>query len=643
LSAAFATLMLLFVALVAVQLFVSDRLQTRQQQHADRIGQALIANGQVLQSMTDAETGIRGFQLTGDKVFLSPYDSGRVGAFTAFDRVAALSSDATVQRFLTAERQAAAHWLYAYATPIVNAGVADAGQPRANRGKQMFDDLRTMNAQVDKAIRADRDRVAAADRRRSRIAQLLFASLAAAFIAVALILALVQQRSLFAPLEDIRRTLRRLAQGERSARAVAAGPGEMRAVIGTLNMLAAQTERLLDAESARGVRHELRQAVAAELRSDHSLEVIARNIAELIGTTLGADAVHGRIAIDLDPGPALCVSWPETAPELSSRIVSDVLAGAPGAVLTVPHVSGAVAVPLAGDDETKTGLLYLVRRNNRPWSAEERRVLAAIAREIEHSVRQHRLAHRQARLINELQMLDERKDVFVATVTHELRTPLTSILGYVEMLSDGDGGELSPMQQRGVSAILRNALRLQDTVADLLQLDRTPGAAHAPVDLAALVTDVHAELAGAAQAKELQVDFDLSRAWVTGDGAQLSRAIRNLLDNAIKFTAAGGRIGCSVAADGDDVVLTVSDTGIGIPDADLSGLFTPFHRGANAMRQAVQGSGLGLAIVRNIVTEHGGRVSARSMLDEGSTFTIMLPAAAAPVDVRVAQAEGAVL
>jgi signal transduction histidine kinase len=312
-------------------------------------------------------------------------------------------------------------------------------------------------------------------------------------------------------------------------------------------------------------------------------------------------------------------------------------------VLSVPHVSGAVAVPLAGDDDTRTGLLYLVRPDNPLWSVEERRVLAAIAREIEHSVRQHRLGQSQARLINELRMLDERKDVFVSTVTNELRTPLTSILGYVEMLADGDGGELSPMQQRGVSAILRNALRLQDTVADLLQLDRAPGAAHAPVDLAALVTDAHTELAGAAQAKHLLVEIDLGRAWVAGDGGQLSRAIRNLFDNAIKFTAAGGRVECSVGADGDDVVLTVSDTGIGIPDADVPGLFTPFHRAANAMHKAVQGSGLGLAIVRNIVAEHGGTVSARSTLDEGSTFTITLPAVAAPADLRAPQVEGVVL
>src|SRR4051794_41761829 len=105
LGAGFTVLMLLFVAMVAVQLFVADRLQTQQQRHADRIGRARDANVAVLQHMTDAETGIRGFQLTGQRAFLGPYDTGRVAAFTAFDEVAALSTDPRGLRVLWVERQ----------------------------------------------------------------------------------------------------------------------------------------------------------------------------------------------------------------------------------------------------------------------------------------------------------------------------------------------------------------------------------------------------------------------------------------------------------------------------------------------------------------------------------------------------------
>ena len=249
-----------------------------------------------------------------------------------------------------------------------------------------------------------------------------------------------------------------------------------------------------------------------------------------------------------------------------------------------------------------------------------------LGREIEHAVRRRRLAYRQTRLINELRVLDERKDAFVSTVTHELRTPLTSILGYTEMLADGDGGDLSPLQQRGVAAILRNALRLQETVADLLLLNSATQRTDAPVDLAVLMSGVCADLDRAARTRDIEISGD-GAASVRGDAGQLQRALHNLVDNAIKFSGPGGRVTWRLAADGDAATVTVTDTGIGIPAGDMPGLFTPFHRAANAMHQAVQGSGLGLAIVHNIITEHGGTVAVQSHLGRGSTFTVRLPAA----------------
>jgi two-component system phosphate regulon sensor histidine kinase PhoR len=603
-GAGFTVLMVLFSALVLLQLLVGDRMQQRQQAHADRIELALAANSAVLQNMTDAETGVRGFQLTGDKDFLSPYDSGRVGAFVAFDQLTALSADPVVLARLTTQRQAAVHWLYAYGIPIVNAGVADADDARASRGRQLFDLVRTANAAVDAAIRAEQHRVVTADRRHAREAQLLFGGLAVAFLAVAIALALVHQRHLLAPLDNIRQTLTRLARGEHSARATVTGHEEMRRVIGTLNDLAAETERLLAAEQARAVRNELRQAVAGAFRSGDDLAVTGGRIAELIGTALHADVVSGRITLES----------------------GDVLISRPAGAEPPGDGSGTVSLSIDG------GRLAVAR--GAEWTTEERRLLSGLAREIEYAVGQRRLAESQARLIGELRTLDERKDAFVATVTHELRTPLTSILGYVEMLADGDGGPMSDLQQRGVSAIARNALRLQETVGDLLLLDRSNGRvglAPEPVELAGVLSEVQAQLDAAAQAKDVTLTVDARPVWVTGDRAHLQRAIRNLVENAVKFTGAGGTVTCRLGPDAGSVVFAVTDTGIGIPADDVPGLFTPFHRGTNAMHQAVQGSGLGLAIVHNIVTEHGGIVRASSSVDEGSTFTVTLPGVPAPV------------
>jgi signal transduction histidine kinase len=193
------------------------------------------------------------------------------------------------------------------------------------------------------------------------------------------------------------------------------------------------------------------------------------------------------------------------------------------------------------------------------------------------------------------------------------------------------------VQLRRLEAILRNALRLQATVADLLLHDRAgerAGAGPAPVDLAAMLAGVHDAASAAARAKNVAGLLDTEPVWVLGDAPQLATAMRKLVDNAIKFTPAGGRFELRLSADGERATLTVTDTGMGIPADDLPGLFTPFHRAANAMDQAVQGPGLGLAIVRDIVTEHGGTVSARSEVGRGSVFTVTLPVlSASPAEV----------
>ncbi len=620
----FALLCILFLALVLLQLVVGDRMQAQRALRAERIERTLDANRAVLQAMTDAETGVRGFQLTGESAFLGPYDTGRSRAFIALDELADNVLDADDRRMVDAERQAAAHWLYAYGIPIVNAGAADADATRVARGREMFDQIRAANVAVDDALEADRRAVHAADRRAARLAELLFAALALVVLVTGMALARLHQRHLLEPLEHIRSTLRRLAAGDLTARAVPSGPHELRAVMGTVNDLAAETERLITDEQARAAVGELRQLVAAELRVERNPQVTGRRVAGMIGAALAADEVHGRVTVGRGAGLTIC--WPPDAAAPDPELVRRIRAGDAG---VVRRAGGGLGVALSADDDCPPGMIYLCRADGPDWTEAECHQLAGLVREVDHAVRQARLRLRQERLIGELRTLDEQKDVFVSTVTHELRTPLTSILGYTEMLTDGESGDLSPIQQRSLTAILRNAHRLEATVADLLLLDRTNervGADARPVDLAAVLAGLHAELAPAAAAKDLRCVLDAGPAWVRGDGAQLARAVRKLAENAIKFTPPGGRFELRLTADERTAVLTVTDTGMGIPADDLPGLFTPFHRAANAMDQAVQGPGLGLAIVRNIVTEHGGTVSARSELGRGSTFTMTLPA-----------------
>lgn len=628
----FALLCAMFVALVLLQLVVGDRLRAGHEQRIGRLERLLDGNRQVLQYMTDAETGVRGFQLTGERAYLSPYESGRRGAFAALDALDADATSVTIRGLARVERATATQWLDAYGIPIVGSGVADANPALAAHGKLIFDELRAANGAVERALEAERAAVVAADRRDAHRVELLFGVLAVLVLLTGLGIAWLHQRHLLRPLEHIRLTLRRLADGDRSARARPAGPAEMRAVIGTLNDLAAETERLITDEQARARLGELRQRVAAELRSGRDFEERGRRVAEILVEALAGDAAYGRVTVGRGAGLAVC--WPPAAPALGAELIRHIRSGEPGAV---HELEAGLAVALDGDDDCPPGLVLVTRSSGADWTEAERVLLAGLCREIDHAVRQERLRLRQARLITELRLLDGQKDVFVSTVTHELRTPLTSILGYTEMLTDGDAEGLSPVQLRSLEAILRNALRLQATVADLLLLDRSgerPGAGPAPVDLAAMLAGVHDSASTAARAKNVAGLLDAAPVWVLGDGPQLATALRKLVDNAIKFTPAGGRFELRLSADDERATLTVADTGMGIPADDLPGLFTPFHRAANAMDQAVQGPGLGLAIVRDIVTEHGGTVSARSEVGRGSVFTVTLPVlSASPVEV----------
>jgi signal transduction histidine kinase len=473
--------------------------------------------------------------------------------------------------------------------------------------------------------------LASADAARTLL-DLAAAILVAAIMIIGVSVARTGRRQLLVPLAQLGMTIRRLAAGDRSARAEPVGAEELRTVVEALNDLAAQTETLLAAELARAARAGLRQAVAAEMQEMTDPVATGRRIAELVALAVGAVSVHTEMVV---PGSgAVRVRRPDSTTELPGDLVAEMLAGRPGHLRVCPD--GGVWLSIGGDADCGPGYLHVHRPAAPVWTDAEQRLLIGVVREIERALRQLSLQDKQARLITELRMLDQRKDAFIQTVTHELRTPLTSILGYTEMITDEDGA-LTTLQQRALNAILRNAHRLHETIGDLILLDRPDHDATAhteALDLADLTHLVRDELTGAARAKNLTVTVEADQGWVHGDRTQLQRALRKLLENAIKFTPDGGSVDCRLTADTRAVAVSVTDTGIGIPAADVPGLFTPFHRAGNAMDQAVQGPGLGLAIVRDIVRDHGGTIAVQSVVGRGSTFTLTLPACPAPVEPR---------
>ncbi len=226
------------------------------------------------------------------------------------------------------------------------------------------------------------------------------------------------------------------------------------------------------------------------------------------------------------------------------------------------------------------------------------------------------------------------KTEFVATVSHELRTPMTNIAGFIELLQEDEGHTLTDEQLGFLKVIRRNSDRLSELANELLALSSlesgTFGHEHVDVDLGRVVLAVQSALEPIISGRRLEVDFEVPPHPVTvcGDARDLERLVSNLVSNAVKFTEDGGSVHCHLRADDGLARLEVSDTGLGIPEAEQAHLFTRFFRSSTAQEHAIQGSGLGLTIVDSIVQSHDGEIWVVSKHLEGSTFTVTIPLAA---------------
>jgi signal transduction histidine kinase len=217
---------------------------------------------------------------------------------------------------------------------------------------------------------------------------------------------------------------------------------------------------------------------------------------------------------------------------------------------------------------------------------------------------------------------------FVANASHELKTPAASIQAAAETLravADEDPQAVS----RFAVQLEREALRLSRIVADLLDLSRLEAGSvlGEPVRLDVIVREEAERSDDAAREAAVELEVTAPRAApVTGSGRDLSLLIRNLIDNAVRYTRPGGRVDIRVEAGDEAVTVSVADTGIGIPTRELSRVFERFYRVDRARARETGGTGLGLSIVKHVADNHGGTVSVESELGIGTTFTVTLPA-----------------
>lgn len=219
---------------------------------------------------------------------------------------------------------------------------------------------------------------------------------------------------------------------------------------------------------------------------------------------------------------------------------------------------------------------------------------------------------------------------FVANVSHELKTPLTSIQGFSQAILDGTADTPEALKQ-SASIIHNEASRMYRMVLGLLDLARLDAGIadfrFRPTDLNALLNSLGERFGLQAQQNGIMLQVQLeSLPLFTCDGDRLSQVISNLLDNAIKFTPAGGLVRLNAANPGHTIEISVSDTGAGIPAEALPHIFERFYQADAARAGGVHhGAGLGLTIVHEIVRAHGGKINVRSTPGEGTTFTVQLP------------------
>jgi len=624
-----------------------------------RVAPAINANDAVLQAMTDIETGVRGYAISGDRATLEPYRQGlrRLADLRGRLRVL-LDEDPRDRRLYAAQMSAIDAWLDRYALPRVQApaGPETFRPGRFYRGKRLFERVRAANAatsaHLDRHLgdlRADADRL----RRTVSVAVVV---LTFGGLVVGVITTRRTSRRVRRPLAALRDVLTALIAGEHDARAEPDGPREVVTIARSVNALADETDRLRGIETEE--RHlqerllEFGRAVRSSLDPD---DVLARGLAEL-GEALRLGRAYVRLVEDGElrgvthqwsapgvepladlatPGSVSALEAihkrrrPLVSPDVREDSFFSTARGRQWVERTGARGSLTLPIPV---DEVAVGVVTCMAFEPRDWTAGELHLAESVVADLGRALAHARVYTAQVEAVRRLEALDRAKDEFLSSVSHELRTPLTSISGYVELLEDDDA-EATDQQLRLLAVVRRNVDRLRSLIEDLLTLSRIESGAFRStfddVDLTALVRSGVDDLRPQAERGGVAVSVDAPEGplVVHGDPGQLARAVLNVLGNAIKFTSSGGRVAVSVRDDAEhgSVAVEISDSGMGIPEGDLSEVFTRFFRAGNAVAASVPGTGLGLVIVRTILDNHGGSLTLTSTQGVGTTVRMSLP------------------
>ncbi|MET7378427.1 SpoIIE family protein phosphatase [Streptomyces sp. NPDC005526] len=305
----------------------------------------------------------------------------------------------------------------------------------------------------------------------------------------------------------------------------------------------------------------------------------------------------------------------------------------------------ALVVPLAQQDAS-FGFLVAALNRYRPLTDDYRGFVELVAGHVAAGVAGARAYQAQQRRAEELAALDRAKTTFFSNISHEFRTPLTLIMGPVEELRT-QLGDADPRVREELEVVRRNGLRLGKLVNALLDFSRIEAgrlrARYEPVDLAAVTAELASVFRSAYEKAGLALEVDCPPLPqpVHIDRDMWEKVVFNLLSNALKFTFHGS-VRVALRAQADEAVLTVRDTGVGVPAAEMPRLFERFHRIEDTRSRSNEGSGIGLALVKELIGLHGGTITAESVEGRGTCFTVRLPFGTAhlPADAVAGTAAG---
>jgi signal transduction histidine kinase len=279
-------------------------------------------------------------------------------------------------------------------------------------------------------------------------------------------------------------------------------------------------------------------------------------------------------------------------------------------------------------------MLNLLTRRQIDHAVTEQIIQLRTALEDANRLLEHRVEERTAELqeaLRKLSELNQMKANFVANISHELRTPLTHVKGYLELLTTGSLGPLSDEQKNALQISQRATGRLESLIDSLILFSLAARGEMTlrlkPVDLNKVASEIINYSQPKARDRNVELNFTIQPdiPFVQADEEKISWVILQLIDNAIKFTPSGGQVNLSITKESDTfLMVTVTDTGIGIPSTRLDEVFEAFHQLDASSTRRYSGTGLGLALVKEIVSAHASKVNIKSVEGQGSTFSFPL-------------------